>query len=81
MLAEKKKPDDKVKRELYCETHDVRIQLSNLENHAYPCVIRVGVRMRCKTHGIVINAEQVKGAHSECEVGPLKPKEGESDGR
>lgn len=68
----KREDPDKVRRELYCESHDVKVQLSNLDKHPYPCTLRVGVRVRCKTHGVVINAAEVEGAHAKCEIGPYK---------
>lgn len=76
MFPDPPKKEVQPKRELYCETHDVKVQLSNLEKHPFPCVLRVGQRMRCHTHKMIINADQVKIDHSKCEVGPYNSKKG-----
>lgn len=57
-----------LKRELYCESHGVRVGLSNLQTHPYPCILRVGYRVRCVTHDKTVDLGEVEKGHATCTI-------------
>jgi len=55
-----------LRRQLYCESCGVRVNMTNVDRHPFPHMLRFGSRAHCETHDRNIAVETVKTDHENC---------------